>query len=68
MNRIKIMVVEDDVFISQDIREYLENMDYEVSGVAYDAEDAYKLLLTHTPKPRLTGYTSRRRRRWHQHR
>ena len=49
MDRIKVLVVEDDVFISQDISEYLENMDYEVSGIAYDADDAFKELANNTP-------------------
>lgn len=49
MNRIKILVVEDDVFISQDIQEHLENMDYWVSGLAYDAVEAFEQLANNTP-------------------
>lgn len=49
MNQIKILIVEDDIFICQDIREHLENMDYQVSGVAYNAQGAYGQLVENTP-------------------
>lgn len=48
MNRIRILIVEDDVFIAQDIREHLENMDYQVVGIAYDAEEAQSFLAKKT--------------------
>ncbi|MEM6801090.1 MAG: response regulator transcription factor [Bacteroidota bacterium] len=44
MNRIKVLVVEDDVFIAQDISEQLESLDYWVSHRAYNAEEAYSAL------------------------
>lgn len=49
MNRIKILVVEDDVFIAQDISEQLESLDYHLAGLAYNAEDAYSLLAKELP-------------------
>lgn len=49
MDRIRILIVEDDIFICQDIRERLERMDYQVSGVAYDAERAMGELAGNTP-------------------
>lgn len=49
MNTIRILIVEDDIFISQDIQECLESMDYQVSGVAYDGEEALKQLSTNLP-------------------
>lgn len=49
MNTIRILIVEDDIFISQDIQECLESMDYQVSGLAYDSEEAGKQLATNPP-------------------
>lgn len=49
MNPIRILIVEDDVFIAQDIQEYLEHMQYSVSGVAYDAEEAIRELSDNPP-------------------
>lgn len=49
MNAIQILVVEDDIFISQDIVEMLTQMDYQVAGVAYDAANAIELLAKSTP-------------------
>ncbi|MDW3649291.1 MAG: response regulator transcription factor [Bacteroidia bacterium] len=49
MNRIKILVVEDDVFIAQDISEHLTSLDYWVTGVAYRAEEAYEELKKELP-------------------
>ncbi|MEL6251183.1 MAG: response regulator transcription factor [Bacteroidota bacterium] len=49
MNRIKILVVEDDVFIAQDISEHLTSLDYWVTGVAYQAVEAYEELEKELP-------------------
>ncbi|MFK7924348.1 MAG: response regulator transcription factor [Bacteroidia bacterium] len=49
MDKIRILVVEDDIFISQDIQECLEAMDYHVSGVAYDSIEAEKALEASLP-------------------
>lgn len=44
-----ILIVEDDIFIAQDIREYLEGMKYQVSGIAYDAEEAIQAITKYAP-------------------
>lgn len=44
MNYINVLVVEDDIFISQDICEALTQMDYVVAGQAYDASGAIPYL------------------------
>lgn len=49
MNKIKILIVEDDIFIAQDIKEMLEQMDYRVSAIAYDAKSAYTQLANNAP-------------------
>ena len=49
MNRIKILVVEDDVFIAQDISEHLTQLDYWVTAVAYNAGEAYEELEKELP-------------------
>ncbi len=49
MDTIRILVVEDDIFISQDIVEMLEQMDYTISGVAYDGDAALTQLQENTP-------------------
>ncbi|NRB47877.1 MAG: response regulator transcription factor [Saprospiraceae bacterium] len=49
MDTIRILVVEDDIFISQDIVEMLEQMDYTISGVAYDGDAALAQLHENTP-------------------
>ena len=38
--RVTILVVEDEPLIAKNISRYLSNNDYEVSGIAYDAEEA----------------------------
>ena len=55
MNSIRILVVEDDIFIAQDIVEMLEQMDYEVAGVAYDATTA----LSHLERMAVSGRRNR---------
>ena len=49
MDKINVLVVEDDIFISQDIVEMLEQMDYHVAGIAYDASTALSQLEEKTP-------------------
>lgn len=49
MDQIRVLIVEDDIFIAQDIREHLEGMDYFVSGVAYDADEALVQLAENSP-------------------
>lgn len=44
MNRIRILVVEDDPIIAMDIVDQLSALDYEVIGQAYDTSEALELL------------------------
>jgi len=50
MNQIRVLIVEDDIFIAQDISEHLENLDYQVSGIAYNAADAISQLDNNLPE------------------
>jgi len=49
MAKIKILIVEDEPLIAEDIKECLENMDYEVVSVSYNMEDALKVLENNPP-------------------
>lgn len=49
MSRHKILIVEDEPVIAENISLYLDNNDFEVSGIAYDAEEAFEQLKINTP-------------------
>ncbi len=49
MNEIKVLIVEDEPVIAQNISMYLNNNDFMVSGIAYDDEEAFSQLATNTP-------------------
>ena len=49
MSQIRVLVVEDEPLIAEDIRETLDNIDFLVSGVSYDDETALKELSENTP-------------------
>lgn len=49
MSRHKILIVEDEPVIAENISLYLDNNDFEVSGIAYDADEAFDQLKTNTP-------------------
>lgn len=49
MNEIKVLIVEDEPVIAENIAVYLNNGDFVVSGIAYDDEEAKKQLLHNTP-------------------
>ncbi|NND34928.1 MAG: response regulator transcription factor [Saprospiraceae bacterium] len=49
MSQIRVLVVEDEPLIAEDIRETLDNIDFEVSGVAYDSDTALQELSGNTP-------------------
>lgn len=49
MSKIHILIVEDDPFIAEDIREALTNVDFRVVGVAHTKTDAIHLLKTKSP-------------------
>jgi DNA-binding NarL/FixJ family response regulator len=49
MSAIHILIVEDDPFIAEDIREALTNVNYTIVGVAHNKTDAFNLLKNTTP-------------------
>lgn len=49
MNEIKILIVEDEPVIAENIAVYLNNGDFAVSGIAYDDEEAKRQLKQNTP-------------------
>ena len=49
MSEFKIVIIEDEAIIAQNIAVYLNNNDFTVSAIAYDAEEAITLLTEHAP-------------------
>lgn len=49
MYEISILIVEDEPLIAADIAMHLDNMDFRVSGIAYDSAEALYQLQYHTP-------------------
>jgi len=49
MSKHKILIVEDEPVIAENISLYLDNNDFEVSAIAYDAEEALQQLKQQTP-------------------
>ncbi len=49
MSHIRVLIVEDEVLIAEDIRACLNNFDYKVSGVAYDQAAALNELRDNPP-------------------
>jgi DNA-binding NarL/FixJ family response regulator len=49
MNELRILIVEDEPLIAENIAVYLNNTDFAVSAIAYDHEDAKKQLEQNTP-------------------
>lgn len=49
MVEINILIIEDDPFISLDIEQCLNKIDYKISGIAYDTEEALLQLEKNTP-------------------
>lgn len=48
MSEIRILIIEDDPIIAADIADYLNNVDYRVSGIAYNPMQAYEQLKNNT--------------------
>ena len=40
MSKLRILIVEDEPVIAENISMYLDNADFEVSGIAYDSLEA----------------------------
>ena len=49
MSKIKILIVEDEPVIAENVSLYLDNHDFEVSGIAYDSDEALDQLKSNTP-------------------
>ncbi len=49
MSKLRILIVEDEPAIAEHIAAYLDNEDFEVSGIAYDSEEALQQLQINTP-------------------
>ncbi|MCX6317167.1 MAG: response regulator transcription factor [Bacteroidetes bacterium] len=49
MSGIKVLIVEDEPLIAKNIGMYLNNNDFEVSGIAYDSEEAFYQLKRQQP-------------------
>ncbi len=49
MSKLRILIVEDEPVIAENISMYLDNADFEVSGIAYDSAEANEQLLNNTP-------------------
>ena len=49
MSKLRILIVEDEPVIAENISMYLDNADFEVSGVAYDSAEANDQLQNNTP-------------------
>jgi DNA-binding NarL/FixJ family response regulator len=49
MSKLRILIVEDEPAIAEHIAAYLDNEDFEVSGIAYDSQDALEQLQINTP-------------------
>lgn len=48
-NNIRVLIVEDDPLIAEDIAEYLDEIDFSVSGIAYNSDEALYELRYNTP-------------------
>lgn len=49
MSKFKILIVEDEPVIAENISIYLDNNDFEVSAIAYDSDEAFLQLKSNTP-------------------
>lgn len=49
MSKLKVLIVEDEPVIAENVAVYLDNNDFEVSGIAYDCEEAMEQLNNNTP-------------------
>ena len=44
MSAIRVLIIEDDPIIAEDIKEMLTNVNYSVVGISYDKDDAFELI------------------------
>ena len=56
MAHIKVLIVEDELIIAEDMRQMLREMEYEVIGITGDCEEAMELLSSDTLSPQKIIY------------
>src|SRR5688500_183213 len=49
MSEVRVLIVEDEPIIAENIAMYLNNNDFRVSGIAYDIDEARQELMQNTP-------------------
>ncbi|MEJ7739273.1 MAG: response regulator transcription factor [Chitinophagaceae bacterium] len=49
MSEVRVLIIEDEPVIAENIAGYLNNNDFMVSGIAYDSEEARNQLMVNTP-------------------
>ncbi len=49
MSKIKVLIVEDEPLIAEDIKDILNEVNYQVIGIAFNKEEAFHLLKTQQP-------------------
>jgi DNA-binding NarL/FixJ family response regulator len=49
MSKLKVLIVEDEPVIAENLAVYLDNNDFEVSGIAYDSDEALRELKANVP-------------------
>lgn len=49
MSEIRVLIVEDEPLIAEDVAEFLGSIDYSISGIAHSIEDALQQLQTNCP-------------------
>ncbi len=49
MNKVKILIVEDELIIAEDLKDILESLDYDVCGISISARESLQMLEEHAP-------------------
>jgi DNA-binding response OmpR family regulator len=62
--KVRVLIVEDEPLIAENIAMYLNNNDYEVAGIAYDYEEGLLKLNVTKPDIVFIGYQSRWKAGW----
>ncbi len=57
MSEVRVLIVEDEPIIAEDISDFLENIDFKSAGIAYDSETAFDMLLNRNPDIALLDIT-----------
>lgn len=57
MSEVRVLIVEDEPLIAEDISDFLEDIDFKSAGIAYDSETAFDMLLSRNPDIALLDIT-----------